>query len=88
MISNFLDIDSKRVEDRFSSYAERQVSCKLSDCIREAWASVALHVRSASRDSPCLGNKNMHESEHGQCSQQSVRESPEACFVRSQSHRD
>ena len=86
VISNF--VDSKRVEDRFSSYAERQVSCQLSDCIREAWASVALHVRSASRYSPCSGNKDMHESEHGQCCQQSVRESSEACQLRSQPHRD
>ena len=36
VISNFLD--SKRVEEKFLSFVERKISCKLSDCIREAWA--------------------------------------------------
>ena len=84
VISNFLD--SEHVRDRFLSCAERQVSCKLSDCIREAWASFALHVRSVSRYSPCQGNER--HGEHGRYSQQSVRESTEACSARSQSHRD
>ena len=87
MISNFLDSKSKSVDDKFSSYVECQVSCKLSDCIREAWASVALRVRSVSRRSPRLGNADMSESEHGCHSQQSVGESTEACVARSQSHR-
>ena len=82
VISNFLD--SKRVEDRFLSCAERKVSCKLSDCIREAWASVALHVRGESRYSPCLGNQSMDESDHGQRSQHHVEESTETCTARSQ----
>ena len=33
VISNFLD--SKRVEDKFSSFVERKISCKLGDCIRD-----------------------------------------------------
>ena len=80
----FSFLGSKRVEDKFSSCAERKVSCKLSDCIREAWASVALHVRGESHYSPCLGNQRMHESDHGHHGQQHVGESTEACRVRSQ----
>ena len=34
VISNFLD--SKRIEEKFVSFVERKLSCKLSDCIREA----------------------------------------------------
>ena len=77
VISNFLD--SKRVEEKFSSFVERKISCRLSDCIQEAWASVALHVRSKARHS-------QHEGEHGCHSQSHVRESTEACPIRSHSH--
>ena len=86
VISNFLD--STRVEEKFSSFVERKISCKLSDCIREAWASVALHVRSESRHSQRLGNEHVHESEYGHCSQKHVGESAEACHVRSHPHRN
>ena len=56
VISNFLD--SKGVAEKFSSSAERQVRCKFSDCIREAWATVASHVRSMTRRSQHAGSIN------------------------------
>ena len=86
VISTFLD--SKRVEENFASFVERKLSCKLSDCIREAWASVALHVRSTARRSQCIGKESEHASEHGLRSQLQVRESIEACPTRSQSRRN
>ena len=81
VISNFLD--SKRVEEKFASFVERKLSCKLSDCIREAWASVALHVRSTTRHSQCIGRESGHASEHGLSNSLQVCESSGACSVRS-----
>ena len=82
VISNFLD--SKGVAEKFSSSAERQVRCKFSDCIREAWATVASHVRSMTRRSQHAGSINTSESAHGHCSHECVGESAEACAIRSQ----
>ena len=82
MISNLLD--SERLAEKSSSSAERQVKCRLSDCIREAWAAVALHVRSMTRRSQHGGNNNMSGIAHGRCSHDSVGESTEACTIRSQ----
>ena len=63
VISNFLDL--QRVDETFSSCAERKTGCSLSECIRGAWSAIAASVRSMTCHSSGVGDSHEAQEVHG-----------------------